>query len=259
MNDSDSLKARVRKLGLYGLLDHFDELGNQDWVENLVTIEEVERKRRSLERRVRRAKLGHFKPMADFDWKWPKKIDRDQVEDILTLSFIADAGNVVLVGPNGVGKTTIAQNIAHQALLRGHTVLSVTASEMLADLASQDTSSALTRRLRRYTAPTLLVVDEIGYLSYDNRHGDLLFNVVSSRHEKRSIVLTTNRIFREWNEVFPNSSCVTALIDRLVHKAEIVSVEGESYRLREAKERTTIKQKARTSRKKPAKERGGSS
>lgn len=170
-----------------------------------------------------------------------------------TLSTPTESGGVVLVGPNGVGKTTIAQNIAHLALLRGDTVLSVTASEMLADLASQESSSALARRLRRYTAPMLLVLDEIGYLSYDNRHGDLLFNVVSARHEKRSTVLTTNRTFREWNEVFPNSSCVTALVDRLVHKAEIVAIEAESYRLREATERTASARQVRASRRKASK------
>ncbi|MBK8977621.1 MAG: ATP-binding protein, partial [Planctomycetes bacterium] len=116
-------------------------------------------------------------------------------------------------------------------------VLRVTASEMLNDLAAQESSVTLARRLRRYCNPALLIVDEIGYLSYDSRYGDLLFEVVSRRHELRSTVLTTNKAFSEWTEVFSNASCVTALIDRPVHRAEIVKIEGRSYREKEAHER----------------------
>jgi len=236
MSDPDLL-LRARTLGLYGLVAHWSELRTHDFVEKLIEIEEQERKRRSLERRLKRSKIGAFKPMADFDWGWPSRIDRPQVEDALALDFVADKANVILVGPNGVGKTTIARNIGHEALRAGMTVLSVKASELVADLAMQDTSTALQRRLRRYVNPALLVIDELGYLSHDDRQGDLLFEVVSKRHEKAPIVLTTNKPFAEWNEVFPNSSCVTALVDRLVHKAEIVVIEGDSYRAKEANER----------------------
>ena len=232
-----ALCERAKKLGLWGLVGAWDELGSESWVKKLLAYEEKERARRSLERRISNAKLGPFKAMADFEWDWPTRIDRELVEDALTLGFLGEAANVVLVGPNGVGKTTIAKNIGYQALMAGHTVRRVTASEMLNDLAAQESSYTLARRLRRYAGPGLLIVDEVGYLSYDGRQGDLLFEVVSRRHEAKSIVLTTNKPFSEWNEVFPNSSCVTALVDRLVHKAEIVKIEGESYRAKEARER----------------------
>jgi DNA replication protein DnaC len=153
---------------------------------------------------------------------------------------------VVLLGPNGIGKSMIAQNLAYQALLRGATVRFTSASAMLNELAAQETASALQRRLRRYVNPSLLVIDEVGYLSYDNRHADLLFEVVSRRYGQRSMVVTTNRIFEEWNEVFPNAACVVTMIDRLVHKAEIVEVDGESYRLKEAKERAAKRARARS-------------
>lgn len=243
----EAIKERARRLGFHGLLSRWNELGEQEWVERLVTIEEAERQRRSLEARLKKARLGRFKPMADFDWDWPKKIDRQAIEELFTLEFLPDSANVVLLGPNGTGKTMIARNLAHQAVLRGETVLFTTASEMLNDLAAQSSGASLTRRLRRYTQPRLLLVDEVGYLSYDTRHADLLFEVVTRRYEQRSIVLSTNKVFAEWNEVFPNAACVVTLVDRLVHRAEIINIEGESYRLKEAKERAAQKATARKS------------
>ncbi len=247
---TDELCARAKRLGLHGLCARWSEVAHEDWVAQLIEIEDADRSRRSLERRLRRAKLGPFKPLADFDWSWPSRLDKELVDDVLSLDFVREATNVILVGPNGVGKTTLAVNIGYRALLAGHTVLRVRASEITADLAMQDTSTALQRRLRRYTTPAVLIVDELGYLSYDHRHGDLLFEVVSRRHQQRPIVLTTNKPFAEWNEIFPNSSCVTALVDRLVHKAEIVVIDGESYRAKEAKERAAERTKARDERRK---------
>lgn len=244
----DQLAQRARRLGLYGLLARWQELGDQPWVVTLIDAEEAERSRRSLERRIRTSKVGRFKPIADFDWSWPDKVDRPLIEELMQLGFIEEATNIILAGPNGVGKSTIAQNIVHQALLRGHTVLCASASAMLNDLDAQDTSAALARRLRRYVNPAVLLIDEVGYLSYDSRAADLLFEVVSRRHEQRPIILTTNKPFAEWNEVFPNSSSVTALVDRLLHHAEIVKIEGESYRAKEAKERAAEKARKRAAR-----------
>ena len=245
MPSEAELKERARRLKLWGLLANWDKLSKQAWVREYLGVEEDERDRRSLERRIHAARLGAFKAMADFDWDWPAKIDRDQVEDLLQLAFLEDATNVVLLGPSGIGKTMIAQNLGHQALQHGHTVRRVTASEMLNDLAAQDSSAALTRRLRRYCAPQLLILDEVGYLSYDGRYGDLLFEVVSRRHLQRSTVLTSNKAFSEWTQVFAGASCVSALIDRIVHRAEIVKIDGESYRKKEATERAEQKAQER--------------
>lgn len=234
---TEELRRRVHRLGLHGLLLDFDQVAHEPWIPALLEREERERARRSLERRLRNARLGRFKSVADFDWTWPRKIDRAQIEELLTLRFLDDASNVILVGPNGVGKTLLAQNLAHQAVLHGHTVRFLTAAELLGDLAAQETASALQRRLRRHLRPQLLVIDEIGYLSYDHRHADLLFEIVSRRYTNKSIVLTTNKPFAEWNEVFPNASCVVTLVDRLVHHAEIVQIDADSYRLKEAQAR----------------------
>ena len=251
----DDLRQRAARLSLHGLVGRWQDLGQEAWVEDLIEIEEQERARRSLERRLKGARIGRFKPVADFDWSWPRKVDRELVEDLFALDFIGEAANVVLVGPNGVGKTTIAQNLAHQAVVRGFTARMALASDMLSDLSSQDGPAALARRLRHYVRPALLVIDEVGYLSYNAHHADLLFEIVNRRNHDRSTIVTTNKPFAEWNEVFPNSTSVVALIDRLVHRAEIVEIDGDSWRLKEATERT---QKRRDQRKARGKKRGGS-
>jgi DNA replication protein DnaC len=249
MTNLDPLQSRAKALQLHGLLAHWQDAVAAGWAASLLDWEEEERARRSLERRIGRSHIGRFKPICDFDWTWPKRGDQTTFEALMTLDFLKDATNVVLVGPNGVGKTTLARNLAHQALIHGHTVLFTNAGQLLGDLAALDSDSALRRRLRHYAAPSLLCIDEVGYLSYSNRHADLLFEIVSRRYEEKSTLITSNRPFSEWGEVFPNAACVVSLVDRLVHNAEILQLEGESYRLKEAKERTERRQKQRAARK----------
>lgn len=243
----EARRERAYKLGLWGVLAHWEHYATQPWLEDLLAHEETERKRRSLERRIKSARIGRFKSIADFDWAWPKEIPRAVIEELFSLQFIADVTNVVLIGPNGVGKSMIAQNLAHHAVLNGHTVRFTTASAMLNELASQDGAMALQRRIQHYCRPDLLVIDEVGYLSYDNRHADLLFEVVTRRYQERPLIVTTNKVFKEWNAVFPNAACVVTLIDRMVHRSEIVKIDGESYRLKEAKEAAAKRAKQRQS------------
>lgn len=230
------LEHQAKTLKLHGLLAHWQQVQGEPWLAEMLAWEEEERARRSLERRLRRSRLGAFKPIADFDWSWPKKIDRMQIEDLFRLDWLHSATNVVLVGPNGVGKTMIARNLAHQAVLAGVTARFLSASELLNVLADQATSSSLQRKLSLFCRPHLLVLDEVGYLSYDSRHADLLFEVVSRRYHERPILITTNKPFAEWGEVFPNATSVVTLVDRLVHRCEIVPIEGDSYRRKESKE-----------------------
>ena len=256
MTEPRSSQAELREqagaLRLHGLLTHWAEvMGQADqarWVAQLLAWEAAERGRRSLQRRLRAAHIGRFKPLADFDWSWPRSIDRAAVEELMTLQFLRDASNVVLVGPNGVGKTMCACNLGYQAVLAGHTALFITAGNLLGELAALDSDSALRRKLRHYAAPDLLLIDEVGYLSYSNRHADLLFELVSRRYQHKSTVVTTNRAFAEWGEVFPNAACVVSLIDRLMHRAEVVRIDGDSYRAKEAAERDTLRQAARAAR-----------
>lgn len=247
----DATAQRLTALGLYGLLAMLPEILHEPWLARVIDIEDTERARRSLKRRLAHTRLGSFKPLADFDWQWPKKCDRAQIEELFSLGFVSEPANVVLIGPNGLGKSMLLKNLTHRAVVNGHSALFTLASDMLHDLAKQDSSVSLARRLRRYTTPSLLAIDEVGYLSYDARYADLFFEVVSRRYQQRPIVLSTNKPFGEWNEVFPNAACVVTLIDRLIHRAEIVELEGQSYRLKEAQERAAAKAKARHSQRKP--------
>jgi len=239
-------RERLEELGLHGLAEQYAEIADAEWLPWLLEQEERERQRRGLERRRKMARLGRFKPMADYDWDWPERLDRKQVDELLSLGFVGQGLNIIFVGPNGVGKTMLAKNLGHACVVAGHTVRFTTASDMLNQLEAEDSASALERRLRRLCRPRVLIVDEVGYLSYGTRHADLLFEVVSRRYAvNKPIIITTNRPFAEWNETFPNATCVVTLVDRLTHRSEIVVLAGRSYRQKESKEQRAARKEAR--------------
>lgn len=238
-----TLTDNLRRIGLLRVAEDLNDVvaraTRARWspvalLEALVTAELEDRARRSLERRLGRARLGRFKPIADWEWDWPKTLNRPVLERVLGLDFVTKPENVVLVGAQGLGKTMLAKNIAHHAILAGYSALFTTAAELLLDLNGQETARALERRFRHYIRPQLLVIDEIGYLSYDGHAADLLFQLVSRRYEHKALLVTTNLPFKQWDTIFPNASCAVALIDRLTHHADIVALEGASYRLRDA-------------------------
>ena len=224
-------------------------LGPREIIAEIARIEAMDRQERTTARRLKDAKIGRFKPLADYDWAWPKQIDREAIDRIAALDFLTDDANVILAGPQGVGKTMIVKNVAHAAILAGHTALVTTASQLVIDLAQQESSRSLQARIRTYLRPDLLVIDEIGYLSFDSRAADLLFEVVSRRYENGSVLLTTNLAFKDWATIFPGAACVTAMIDRLTHHAEILAIDADSYRHRESKERQQRKQPNKPKRK----------
>ena len=249
---TDELKALLMNLGLHYLAKNMADFCAQATKRRLspleiaaliARLETDERSRRGILRRVNSAALGRFRSMAEFDWAWPKKISREMVEDLMTIKFLEEPANVVIFGPSGVGKTMIAKNLAYQAAMEGHASLFVEASEMLQDLERQESPRLLKLRMARYAKPKLLVIDEVGYLSYSNRAADLLFQLLNRRHEKVSTIISTNVAFKDWGTIFPGAACMIALIDRLTHRAEILAIEGDSYRRKEAGERKRAKAK----------------
>ena len=210
----EELKRRLRQLGLFGLLAHAEELLLEPWLARLLEIEESERLRRSLKRRLDGARLGAFKPMADFDYQWPKQLDHALLDELFTFEFLEAAANIIVIGPNGLGKSMIAKNLLHQAVLRGYTARFTAASDMLHDLAAQDSSTQLARRLRRYTTPAVLCCDEVGYLAYDTRYADLLFEVVTRRYQlRRPLILTTNQLCGDSHNLFNAANMVMQFAD----------------------------------------------
>jgi DNA replication protein DnaC len=226
------LGFRVRRDALAAFLDHVhkNRLGPTETVEQLVELEERARAAVNLARRTRFACLGSFKTIDRFDWAHPEKVDRALVERLTELDFVAQGENVLLKGGSGLGKTMIALNLAQAALVAGFTVRFATLAAALADLLNQESMPAFERRLRRYTRPDLLVLDELGYLPCDSRAADILYNIISRRHEQRSTVITTNLAFKQWGTTFPGAACVVALVDRFAQHCHRVEIVGESYR-----------------------------
>lgn len=245
----NSLPEQLQQIGLHALPAQLDDFlaraAKARWsphqiLEQLAQTEIAERSRRSLERRLRLSGIKRFKPMADFDWSWPSRIERDVIERALTLDFLAEGRNLVMVGRNGLGKTMIAQNLCQAAVLAGYSVLFRSAPALLEELYRQSPEGRRSK-LRTYTNIGVLCIDEVGYLSFDDKAADLLYEVVNRRYERKSVILTTNRPFKEWNEVFPNATCIVTLLDRLLHHADITVIEGESYRVRESEQETAAR------------------
>ncbi len=248
---TSELKAQLEKIGLRAVAQNVDDIiaraTTGRWsprmiLEQLANLETEDRSRRSLERRLRLSGVKKLKPMADFDWNWPKVIERDVIERAFTLDFIKEARNLVLMGRNGLGKTMIAKNICHAAVLAGYSVLFRSAATLIEDLQC-DSPETRRRRLRTFANAGLVCIDEVGYLSFDDKAADLLYEVINRRYERRSVIVTTNRGFKEWNEVFPNASCIVTMVDRLTHHADVTKIEGESYRHRESELESAARRK----------------
>lgn len=231
-----SIGVRVSREALLALTAHATSarLSPTQTFEGLVALARGQRDQRNLAARTKAATLGTLKPLDRFDWNHPRVLPREEIEQLTTLAFIAQGHNVLLRGPSGVGKTMLAQNLGLLALQRGYTVRFMTLAAALADLLKQESLPALERRLRKYTAPSLLILDEIGYLPCSRQSADLLYNIITRRHESRSLILTTNLPFKQWSTVFPGAACVAALVDRFVQHCHIVDIDGDSWRQKDS-------------------------
>lgn len=243
---TNNLSQKANQLRIYSIARQWENIEKKPELINCITQilawEDEERTRRRLELLVRKNGLKSVPPMATFDWQWPKKINREQIEDFFSLKFMLENVNIIFIGPNGVGKSMISKNLVQAASQQGYSALFTESSTMLNELITQATNSGLERALQRYVKPKLLAIDEIGYLAYDTRHADLLFQLLNRRAKNSSTIITTNRPFAEWTSVFPNAACVTALIDRLIERCEVCKIEGDSFRAKRFQERETERQ-----------------
>jgi DNA replication protein DnaC len=237
------LETQLQRLQLRHFKTHYqaaaDKAAEQqrshvDYLAQLADGETALRESRSIERRVRNARFPVLKTLEDFQWSWPRKINRPQIQNLFRLAFIASHTNVVLIGNVGLGKTHLSIALGHAACLNGHTVLFTTAIDIVNTLAAAQAAGRLKRELARYLKPALLVVDELGYLPIDKHGADLLFQIISQRYERAPMVITTNRAYKHWSQIFNNDSTLTsAILDRVLHHAETVIIEGKSFRMKD--------------------------
>jgi DNA replication protein DnaC len=240
MSDATDVVELLRKIGirasreaLEAWLTHAAKSKSSptQMTEQLCSLEQRERDARNLARRAKMATLGAYKTLDRFDWNHPRAVDRNLFEQLhSSLDFVRRGENVLLRGQAGVGKTTLAQNLGLRALEHGLTVRFSTLPTALADLLRQESIPATERRLRRYTFPDLLILDELGYVPCDSRAADLLFHIISRRHESKSVVITTNLAFKQWGSVFHDASCLGALVDRFAQHCHVLDIDAESWR-----------------------------
>ena len=210
---------------------HWDHV---EYLRRLVEGQYTERRQRTIERRVKAARFPIIKTLEQFRWDWPKKINRLQVQNLFRLEFVAQKANAVLLGNVGLGKSHLATALGYVACQEGYSVLFADAISVINDLSAAHKRGLLKRQLKLYLRPQLLVLDEVGYLPIDQHGADLLFRVISQRYERGSIVLTTNKPFKQWATIFNNDSTIaSAVLDRLLHHAETIVIEGTSYRMKD--------------------------
>jgi DNA replication protein DnaC len=200
----------------------------------LIGMEQAARQQRALQRRLRLARLPKPKTLAEYDFQFPKRIPKTAILRLFDCDFITEHGCAVLIGPTGTGKTHLLTALGYRAAERGYTVFNTRVVDMINHLTAAQLNGSLGKTLRTYVRPSLLLLDELGYLPIDKRGSDLLFQVVAARYELGSIVITTNRPFREWGKLFDvDNTLATALIDRLMHHGEGIVIQGDSFRMKD--------------------------
>ncbi len=240
---TDKIDNDLKYLKLPFMREHYDAIAAKaaekhwphvDYLQKLAHGEAALRRDRAIERRIRMARFAVIKTLDAFNWSWPKKINRLQVKNLFRLGFIEDKSNVIFLGGVGLGKTHLASALGYAACLKGHSVLFATAVDVINTLAAAQAAGRMKQELKKYTRPSLLILDELGFLPIDKAGADLLFQFISLRYEQGAVVITSNRAYKDWPEIFNNDSTLTsAILDRLLHHAETVLIEGKSYRMKD--------------------------
>jgi len=237
------LEANLKFLSLSFMQNNFELIAGHaareswshaDYLSALASGESALRRDKSIERRIRMARFPVIKTLEQFQWNWPSQINRAAVQNLFRLKFVEEKANVILLGPVGMGKTHLATALGYAACLQGKSVLFTSAIDMINTLSMAQAANRLKSEQKKYLTPALLVLDELGYLPIDKRGADLLFQIISLRYEQGTIIITSNRAFKHWPQIFNNDSTLTsALLDRLLHHAETILIEGKSYRMKD--------------------------
>ena len=238
-----TLAGHLAYLKLHHLKTHFqalaDQAAHEQWsplkyLARLIEGEALARQDRATQKRLKQARLPMMKTLDQFDWSWPKKLNRAQVQNLFRLGWVSEKANVVFMGGCGLGKTHLSTALAREACLHGHSVLFTTAVDIINSLAAAQIVGRLKLELKRYLKPAVLAIDELGYLPIDKAGADLLFQIFSHRYERGSLLITTNQPYKQWPKIFNNDSTITsAVLDRLLHHAETIVLEGRSYRMKD--------------------------
>lgn len=239
----EAFHAHLDYLRLPFIREHYPEVvreaAEQQWAHQALLTRLIEgeancKHDRAVERRIRLARFPVTKTLDQYDWTWPKKINRLQVTNLFRLQFVEAASNVIFIGGVGLGKTHLAVALGYTACQHGHSVLFASAIDAVNSLTAAKAGGRLKHELKRYLRPRVLLLDELGYLPIDKAGADLLFQIISQRYERGATVITTNRVYRKWPEIFNNDATLTsAVLDRLLHHAETVTLEGKSFRMKD--------------------------
>ena len=246
--DLDAFHTDLDTIQLAFVREHYDAFvttaANEQWdhlplLARLIEGEAAQRRDRAIARRIRLARFPVKKTLDAFDWTWPKKINRQQVMNLFRLQFVEQASNVIFVGGVGLGKSHLAIALGLRACEERYPVIFASAIDVVNTLAAAQAADRLKQGLNRYIKPRVLLLDELGYLPIDKTGADLLFQIISQRYERGSTIITTNRVYRKWPEIFNNDATLTsAVLDRLLHHAETVVIEGKSFRMKDANPET---------------------
>jgi len=242
-NDASRLDAHLQQLHLHHIQSHYQVLAGQaaekqlshvGYLAELIEGEATLRENRSIKRRIDNARFPVLKTLDTFQWSWPKKINRQQIQNLFRMAFMATQTNVVFIGNVGLGKTHLSIALGHAACLKGYSVLFTTAVDIVNSLAAAQSTGQLKRELRRYVKPALLIIDELGFMPIDKHGADLLFQIISQRYERAPMVISSNRAYKHWAQIFNNDSTLTsAILDRVLHHADTVVIEGKSFRMKD--------------------------
>ncbi len=247
MNIQQKLEEELEYLKLSYIRENYDSMvaeaakkqtAHMDFLSSVIASETNARQERAAHRRIQQARFPVVKTLEEFQWDHPKKINRDLVRHLFNLKFIEQHANIIFLGGTGLGKSHLTTALAYHACSQGRSVRFDTAINVINRLDAAQKTGNLGQVMRSYTSPELLCLDELGYLPIDQRGADLLFQVISSRYERGSMIITSNRQFNKWHLIFDNDTTITsAILDRVLHHSEVVLIEGTSFRMRQSQAR----------------------